>query len=68
MDKIERGKKMHKNVVDKVKVARYFKTIGTIQYHNEYVKKMCSDCIYYQGRCTKNRLVRICVEKGLKNK
>ena len=33
-----------------------------------YINLMCRKCKFYDGRCTKNRVIRICAEKGLKNK
>ena len=41
-------------------------------YDNEtkyYVKLMCKrGCKFYDNGCTKNRVVRVCARKGLKNK
>lgn len=40
-------------------------------YDNEtriYINFMCKKgCKFYDGRCTKNRVVRECAKKGLKN-
>lgn len=36
--------------------------------NSRYVKYMCNDCKFYEGQCTKHRIVRICAQKGLKNK
>ena len=34
-----------------------------------YIAFMCKkDCKFYDNGCTKNRVIRICAEKGLKNK
>lgn len=33
-----------------------------------YIHKMCKTCRFYDTRCTKNRVIRVCVEKGLKNR
>lgn len=33
-----------------------------------YIAFMCKKCKFYDERCTKNRIVRVCAEKGLKNK
>ena len=32
------------------------------------IKKMCYDCKFYEDRCTKNRTLRECAVKFLKNK
>lgn len=33
-----------------------------------FIVFMCRKCKFYDGRCTKNRVIRICAEKGLKNR
>lgn len=33
-----------------------------------YIFYMCRTCKFYKNRCTKNRVVRTCAIKGLKNK
>lgn len=41
-------------------------------YDNEtkkYIMFMCSKgCKFYDEKCTKNRVVRVCAKQGLKNK
>lgn len=41
-------------------------------YDNEtsiYINLMCKKgCKFYNGKCTKNRVVRVCAKKGLKNR
>ncbi len=32
------------------------------------IKRMCKDCKFYKDRCTKNRTLRECSVKFLKNK
>ncbi len=32
------------------------------------IKMMCKDCKFYKDRCTKNRILRECSVKFLKNK
>ena len=36
--------------------------------NKNFIFLMCRNCKFYDGRCTKNRIIRICAEKGLKNK
>lgn len=33
-----------------------------------YIINMCRTCKFYNNKCTKNRIVRKCAVKGLKNK
>ena len=36
---------------------------------NKFISHNCKNgCKFYDGKCTKNRIVRECVKKGLKNK
>lgn len=34
----------------------------------KYIFAMCKKCKFYDNGCTKKRLIRECVKKGLKNK
>ena len=36
--------------------------------NKNYIFGMCKKCRFYKGKCTKNRIIRICAKKGLKNK
>lgn len=36
--------------------------------NQKYIKYMCKTCKFYEDRCTKNRTVRECAVKFLKNK
>lgn len=36
--------------------------------NRKFIKYMCKDCKFHNGRCSKKRLARICAQKGLKNR
>lgn len=36
--------------------------------NRKFIKYMCKDCKFHNERCSKNRLARVCAQKGLKNK
>lgn len=58
---INREIRTHKNQDEDAK--------GTMDRTNyKYITKMCSTCRFYEEGCKKKRTIRVCAEKGLKNK
>lgn len=51
----------------RAKVAKEQNQIEDI-INQRYIQKWCKGCKYYKDHCTKKRLVRECIAKGLKNK
>ena len=52
----KKGEKMY-YINDNFEYPEYFK----------HIKYYCRKCKFFKGKCTLNRVIRICIKKGLRN-